>query len=181
MKIRPLILPLLTMLFVGTLLCAEARSGNSALHSKTASGTPSDEACGDTTVFALLDLSRPGLERVARFHTAGDDQAAAQALLEYFRTRRGVVCPDVDLDSVVISADEQRWADEALEHRFFVHSGYQPSFFYGDDIDWQYWPVKDNELRWQLHRMKWWVPMGKAYRRSGDERYATEWCAEYND
>ena len=68
-----------------------------------------------------------------------------------------------------------------MHHRFFVHKGYQPSYFYGDDIDWEYWPVKDNELRWQLHRMKWWVPMGKAYRLSGDERYAAEWCAEYLD
>ena len=29
--------------------------------------------------------------------------------------------------------------------------------------------------------MKWGAPMGKAYRRSGDERYAAEWCAEYLD
>ncbi|WP_300257534.1 heparin-sulfate lyase HepC [uncultured Alistipes sp.] len=133
------------------------------------------------SAFDLLDLARPGLEEVARLHSAGDDAAAAEALLEYFRLRRGIVCPGVVPDSAVISADEQRWADEALDHRFFVHSGYQPSYFYGDDIDWQYWPVRDNELRWQLHRMKWWVPMGKAYRRSGDERYAAEWCAEYLD
>ncbi len=204
MKTSKLLLPLLTLLTLASLRTVDART-----ESRVENGTnpsristecrspiqagfqerpdtaalPENRAgmASDTTVFALLDLSRPGLERVARLHAAGDDQAAAQALLEYFRTRRGVVCPEVDLDSVVISADEQRWADEALEHRFFVHSGYQPSFFYGDDIDWQYWPVKDNELRWQLHRMKWWVPMGKAYRRSGDERYAAEWCAEYLD
>ena len=34
----------------------------------------------DTTVFALLDLTRPGLERVAELHAAGDDKAAAEAL-----------------------------------------------------------------------------------------------------
>lgn len=135
----------------------------------------------DTTVFALLDLTRPGLERVAELHAAGDDKAAAEALLDYYRHRTGVVCPDADPAGITITPEEQRWADEAMEHRFFVHKGYQPSYFYGDDIDWEYWPVKDNELRWQLHRMKWWVPMGKAYRLSGDERYAAEWCAEYLD
>lgn len=135
----------------------------------------------DTTVFALLDLTRPGLERVAELHAAGDDKAAAEALLDYYRRRTGVVCPDADPAGITITPEEQRWADEAMEHRFFVHKGYQPSYFYGDDIDWEYWPVKDNELRWQLHRMKWWVPMGKAYRLSGDERYAAEWCAEYLD
>ena len=135
----------------------------------------------DSTVFALLDLTRPGLEEVARYHAAGNDPAAADALLDYFRNRTSVRCPGVETDAPDITPDEQRWADEALEHRFFVHAGYQPSYFYGDDIDWQYWPVRDNELRWQLHRMKWWAPMGKAYRRSGNERYAAEWCAEYLD
>ena len=99
----------------------------------------------------------------------------------YFRNRTSGPLPGVETDAPTSPPDEQRWADEALEHRFFVHAGYQPSYFYGDDIDWQYWPVRDNELRWQLHRMKWWAPMGKAYRRSGDERYAAEWCAEYLD
>lgn len=138
-------------------------------------------AQADTSVFALLDLARPGLEHVAELHAAGDDTAAAETLLDYYRHRTGVVCPDVDLANITITPDEQRWADEAMEHRFFVHAGYQPSYFYGNDIDWEYWPVKDNELRWQLHRMKWWVPMGKAYRLSGDERYAAEWCTEYLD
>ncbi len=135
----------------------------------------------DTDVFALLDLARPGLERVAALHAAGDDTAAAEALLAYYRARKEVVCPDIDPEHPTLTDEERRWADEALEHRFFVHAGYQPSYFYGDDIDWQYWPVKDNELRWQLHRMKWWLPMGKAYRLTGDERYAAEWCRQYTD
>jgi heparan-sulfate lyase len=89
--------------------------------------------------------------------------------------------PDFDPDTSNITPTEQKWADDALNHVFFVHSGYQPSYFYGDDIDWTYWPVKDNELRWQLHRTKWWVPMGKAWRATHDEKYAREWTAEYVD
>ena len=107
--------------------------------------------------------------------------AADKELLKYFRTRKPVELFGLDLENVKVNKLEQKQADEALEHKFYAHKGYQPSYFYGDDIDWEYWPVKDNELRWQLHRMKWWVPMGKAYRLSGDERYATEWCAEYLD
>lgn len=142
---------------------------------------PTLAAQTDTTLFALLDLERPGLERVAALHNAGDQTAAAEALLDYYRHRTQVASPDVDTLQITITDDEQRWADEGLEHRFFVHTGYQPSYFYGEQIDWQYWPVRDNELRWQLHRTKWWVPMGKAYRLSGDERYAAEWCAQYLD
>ena len=81
-------------------------------------------AQADTSVFALLDLTRPGLERVAELHAAGSDPAAAEALLDYYRRRTGVVSPDVDLANISITPDEQRWADEAMEHRFFVHAGY---------------------------------------------------------
>ncbi|MDE5636545.1 MAG: heparinase II/III family protein [Alistipes sp.] len=135
----------------------------------------------DTAVFSLLSLDRPGMERVAALHDAGDDEAAAAELLHYFRRRSGVTTPFVDTVNIAITDEERRWADEGMEHRFFVHTGYQPSFHYGDDIDWQYWPVHDNELRWQLHRMKWWAPMGKRFRETGDERYAREWMAQYLD
>ena len=95
-------------------------------------------------------------------HEEGKDADAAKALLTYYRHRTNVHHPDItDLSKVKISKQEQKWADDALEHTFFVHKGYQPSFNYGKDINWQYWPVKDNELRWQLHRHKWFTPMGK--------------------
>jgi heparan-sulfate lyase len=132
-------------------------------------------------VFTLLDLNRKGLERVKQLHEAGQDKDAAAALLEYYRKRTGIVHPEVNPASVTITKEEQKMADEALEHRFFAHQGYQPSFFYGKDINWRYWPVKDNELRWQLHRHKWFSPMGKAYRVSKDEKYAREWTLEYMD
>ena len=134
-----------------------------------------------TEAFDLLNLDYPGLEQVKELHEAGRDSAAAVSLLEYYRSRTGIGTPTVNLKKVSISKTEQKWADDALEHTFFVHYGYQPSFNYGEDIDWRYWPVKDNELRWQLHRQKWFVPMGKAYRVSGDEKYAEEWVRQYMD
>ena len=85
------------------------------------------------------------------------------------------------MKKVKINKEQQKWADDALLHTFFVHKGYQPSFNYGEDIDWKYWPVQDNELRWQLHRHKWFTPMGYAYRVSGDEKYAKEWVHQYMD
>lgn len=132
-------------------------------------------------VFSLLNLDYPGLEQVKSLHEKGQDKEAAQALLEYYRKRANVKSPDINLEQLKISKEEQKWADEALEHTFFVHKGYQPSFNYGKDINWQYWPVRDNELRWQLHRHKWFTPMGKAYRLSGDEKYAKEWVFQYID
>lgn len=133
-------------------------------------------------VWDLLELQRPGLEKVQALHRQGDDAGAAVALLDYFRCRENASTPEIpDASTVRIDSVRQRQADEALEHRFFVMDGYQPSYFYGDDIDWKYWPVKDNELRWQLHRHKWFSPMGYAFRTSGDERYAREWARQYLD
>ena len=131
--------------------------------------------------FDLLNLDYPGLEKVKAACSRQKWEAAAQELLNYYRSRTGITHPDIDLKNLIISREEQKWADDALEHTFFVHKGYQPSYNYGKDINWEYWPVKDNELRWQLHRHKWFTPMGKAYRISGDEKYAKEWVHQYMD
>ncbi|MBO8448667.1 MAG: heparinase II/III family protein [Bacteroidetes bacterium] len=135
-----------------------------------------------TEVFDMLDLDWPGLGQVKSLHSEGRDSLAAAALLDYYRSRKDICTPEIqDVSKVKISKTQQKWADEALDHTFYVHDGYQPSFNYGEDIDWQYWPVKDNELRWQLHRHKWFTPMGYAYRVSGDEKYAREWAFQYMD
>ena len=135
----------------------------------------------DAALFACLNLDYPGLEPVAEALCGGDTVQAKNALLLYYRNRTGIQSPDFDPAAAKPTETERRWADDGLEHRFFVHTGYQPSYFYGEDINWEYWPVQDNELRWQLHRMKWWVPMGKCYRATGDEKYAREWCFQYLD
>ena len=133
-------------------------------------------------VFDLLNLDHQGLEKVKTLHSEGKDAEAASALLDYFKGRTGVCTPEIrDIKKVKVTKEQQQWADDALEHTFFVHKGYQPSFNYGEDINWKYWPIKDNELRWQLHRHKWFVPMGRAYRVSGDEKYAIEWTKQYID
>ncbi|NDV79507.1 heparin-sulfate lyase HepC [Dysgonomonas sp. 511] len=135
----------------------------------------------NTEVFNVINLNYEGLSKVKELHAAGKDKEAAAALLDYYRKRQGISHPDVDLNNVKITKEEQKWADDGLKHVFFVHKGYQPSYHYGDDINWQYWPVKDNELRWQLHRTKWWQPMGKAYFITKDEKYAKEWVHQYMD
>lgn len=131
--------------------------------------------------FELLDLDRPGLETVKAMYKKGKMDKAAAALLNYYRQRTGIVDPDINLNNIKVSKRERQWADDALEHTFYVHDGYQPAYNYGKDINWKFWPVKDNELRWQLHRHKWFTPMGKVYRETKDEKYAIEWKEEYLD
>lgn len=132
-------------------------------------------------IFDLLNLDDKGLEQVKKHHEKGNDKQAAAALLDYYRNRTHIHHPEVNVKRIKINDKEKLWATEALEHKFFAHKGYQPSYFYGRDINWEFWPIRDNELRWQLHRHKWWSPMGKVYRLTKNEKYAKEWVLQYRD
>lgn len=136
--------------------------------------------------FDQINLAYPGLEKTNALFLAGKYEAAATQLLSYYRGRTNIRHPEFN------SGEESRFkgksigtanlekADNALEHKFQPHKGY--GFFdYGKDINWQLWPVKDNEVRWQLHRVYWWQSMGLAYRSSGDEKYAKEWVYQFRD
>jgi len=136
-------------------------------------------------LFSRINLKYPGLEKVNQLVSKGDYDSAASALLKYYR-QRNITGPDFNRDDQKknigkkLPENIQKNAEKGMEHLFFVHDGYD-YFDYGKDINWQYWPIKDNEIRWQLHRMYWWEPMGLAYWSSGNEKYAKEWMFQYDD
>lgn len=134
-------------------------------------------------LWASLNLGDPALKNVAQLQKAGKDREALEALTQYFKTRKGIRHPEISsgtpTEEMPSEADIKK-ANDGLQHVLFAHKGYKP-LFYGEDIDWTYWPVKDNELRFQLHRMYWWESMGKVYRFTNDERYAKEWVLQYKD
>ncbi len=131
-------------------------------------------------LYSLLNLDYPGLEKVKEAVQKQNYSKADKELLKYYRTRSSIVNTDLDLENLSIKKNEQRQADESLEHKFYAHKGYE-SYFYGEDIDWRYWPVEDNELRWQLHRHYWFLPLGKAYYLTKDEKYAAALVEHYSD
>ena len=128
-------------------------------------------------VFDLLDLDRPGLEQVKAAYERQQWDQAAQALLKYYRTREGIYMPGQD--SRKASEKDRLWADDALRHTFHVLE--DPVWNYGRDINWQYWPVKDIEMRVQLHRQGWWTSLGRVYCTTGKEKYAREYVFEFRD
>ena len=136
-------------------------------------GTPE----GHKEVFSLLDLERPGLENVKAHCDKGHWNKASAALLEYYRTREDIYIPGQD--DTEASDKDRLWADDALMHTFHVLE--DPVWNYGRNINWQYWPVKDIEMRVQLHRQGWWSSLGKVYRTSGKEKYAREYVREFRD
>ena len=149
-----------------------------------------DNSVIDARVFDVLDLDRPELTAVKALYEADEYYLAAQALLEYYRSRTEVVNPNVNLIAPSITPREQTLADQALkanDYRFYVE-GYaseeKPNSYKkssGSGIDWTLNPSGDREERYRLHRLEWMVPQGKAYRTSLDETYAEEWIAVYGD
>jgi heparan-sulfate lyase len=136
--------------------------------------------------FDILNLNYPGLEKVNKAVLAEKYNEAATTLLEYYRERTSVKHPEFNVadraafaGKPIETADQEK-ADNALLHKFKPHVGYD-FFDYGKDINWQYWPVKDDEIRWQLHRVYWWQSLGLAYRSSGDEKFAKEWVYQFRD
>lgn len=136
--------------------------------------------------FDNINLAYPGLEKVNKLFAEAKYDDAAKELLSYYRNRKNIKHPDFNVGDEArfkgkdIGKANQEKADNALLHKFQPHKGY--GFFdFGKDIDWDYWPIKDNEIRWQLHRVTWWQAMGMAYRVSGDEKYAKEWVFQFRD
>lgn len=128
-------------------------------------------------VFDIINLNYHGLENVRNKYLDNDTIGAKEELLRYFRNK---IDKKNKGKSYAISSSDQKKADNALEHKFYAMGSY-PSYFYGKDIDWTYWPVKDHELRFQLHRFGWFVPLGKAYQVTKDEKYAKALIFQYKD
>ena len=134
-------------------------------------------------LLSRLDLSWPELADVSA--SAADPEAAAKALLEYYRMRTSVKHPvDRALKKSSLGnyagAQTVKEADNALKHIFVGQPAYPPHFC-GDDIDWGTRPVPDNEWVFQLNRMGFWSSMAQAYWHTGDEKYAEEWVAQFSD
>ncbi|PWJ58061.1 heparan-sulfate lyase [Dyadobacter jejuensis] len=105
----------------------------------------------------------------------------AEQLLEYYKNRKHIKHPiNSGSDRGMIAEKELKYANDALAHIFVGQPSYPPHFC-GDDINWNSRPVPDNEWVWQLNRMYFWDAMGKVYAKTGDERYAKEWCSQLVD
>ena len=144
----------------------------------------------NTNVFDIINLNYPGLEKVKEFYETGEYYYAANALLEYYRTRTNVTNPNLSLINVTISEADQTKADYALEdYRFHVNNFYEDqetlkpySLKKDGTINWTFSPEgASDEYQKQLHRHQWFIPQAKAYRISGNEKYIQSWIEVYNN
>ena len=163
---------------------------------------PGDTVGIDTTVFALLDLSRPELSDVKMFYESGDVYSAADYLLRYYRQRQ-VVNPFVSLLAApYVSSEAYSIADQATSeggYQFRVSDFNESTDGAGNKV-WYSFAVRDAKgnvigLNWditssmptdlefssQLHRHQWMLPQAKAYKATGNEKYVQAWIDVYFD
>ena len=149
----------------------------------------------DESVFALLNLDYPGLEKVKSSYEEEDMYMAAYYLLEYYRSRTEVYNSNPDLVNPTLTVAEKRIADQALEGRFYVKYGGVESvdevtgietywsFLDADgNVDWTYLPQGvdyKSEFSYQKNRHQWMIPQAKAYRATGNEDYFNNWIDSY--
>jgi hypothetical protein len=139
----------------------------------------------DDDLFAGLDLAWPGLDRVATAVAAHDRPAARRALAEYYRHRQKplyYIAAGEKANPKPAHPDVSR-GERALRHEF-ESIGYRHTF--GPAIDWHFDKTAEpgskyapnNEWTWQLNRHAEWLALSRAYRDTGDEKYAREFVAE---
>lgn len=138
---------------------------------------------GARKLLSRLDLNRSGLEEVRKH--ADNPSLAIDALLSYYRSRSGfkhLIDREQRKAMRGKCADEATLerANDALKHILIGQRAY-PAYYCGDDINWGFRPVPDNEWVWQLNRMGFWDDLALAYWHTGDERYAHEWALQLVD
>lgn len=141
----------------------------------------------ENTSLRLL-LQRLDIEKLPKefqLPVIDEERSNADVLLNYFRTRDNVRHPIRREDrkvskGITASKADLKIADDALQHIFVGQPAY-PGFFCGEDIDWGFRPVPDNEWVWQLNRMTFWDAMGGMYWHTGDEKYAVAWAEQMMD
>lgn len=143
-------------------------------------------------VFELLNLDYPGLEQVKSHYLAEDYHSAANALVEYYRTR-SVVNPEEVLSERRMYNEDKRIAQQALEHRFCVRRGYwyesvngtEYTYYDFDDengkINWSFVLPGAGQENYQMHWHQWFKYLAWAQYLTGDDKYFNCWKEVYSD
>lgn len=134
-----------------------------------------------------LLLDRLNVDHIPLVRDRINDEINQQekALLNYFQSRKNIHHWVNRADRTryvenIASKTDLELADDALKHIFVGQPAY-PRFFCGEDINWGFCPVPDNEWVWQLNRMNFWNAMGRVYWHTADEKYAQAWCEQLID
>ena len=156
---------------------------------------PTKNALINPRLFDVVDIYADGMSQVRSLYQEGYVYEAAQALLEYYRTRTSVVNPYVDMSSTSYTSSARNIADQALKengYRFYVKGYKEGTTSDGKDryysfmdssggIDWEYLPVTETQFKVQKHRHQWIEYQASVYWGTKDEKYVRSFMEVYSD
>ena len=144
-------------------------------------------------MFEIINLDYPGLQTVKDEYSKKHYANAADALLKYFRERKNVTNPELNLTSDVLTNEQYRIADQAIEHRFAVKNsswyesvnGSAYTYWDFDDakgkINWEFEAPGAGSEFYQKHWHAWFTLQGRAFNITKDEKYFDSWKEVYSD
>lgn len=156
---------------------------------------PVKNALINPRLFEVIDIQADDMSDVRSLYEEGYVYEAAQALLEYYRTRTSVVNPYVNLSSTSYTSSAKNIADQALKengYRFYVKGytdgttsdGMEQYYSFQDasgGINWEYLPVTETQFKTQKHRHQWIEPQASVYWVTKDEKYVKSFMEVYSD
>ena len=156
---------------LGVLLCS------SIIGIARPSATISDEQ-----FFNALNYNIGGLEIVKKCVDLHDYQAAKKHYVDYLKHRKNVSWyfdwrnKDTESSQIWVKMDE---ADRYSKNELLSCGTWHQ---FGDTVNWLLNPTNNNynEWTWQLNRHHVWVTLGKAYWKTGDEKYARSFVTQLN-
>ena len=140
----------------------------------------------DQDFFEALDLSRSELTAVKKAVDAKDWAGAKKAFAEHIRSRKKPVWfsdwknrsepqdRDAEVELVRVGDRAVKNVDLDRAGRVVVNklTSCNVEQDFGSEINWELNPINYKEWTWQLSRHPFWVTLGQAYWKTGDEKYA---------
>ncbi|MDD6472162.1 MAG: heparinase II/III family protein [Bacteroidales bacterium] len=125
----------------------------------------------DAEFFESLNLNYPGLLAVKEDVAAGDLEKAKKDFVAYLRARP-VNFDWRDADNANAKKDYNEAEVEKVVANNLIACGIRNQF--GETVDWMANPTELQycEWTWQLGRHPYWTQLGKAYKATGNEKYA---------
>ena len=159
---------------------------------------PTGEEVLDSSLFKVINLSYPGLEKAEQAYNEGKLLESVKQILEYYRNRSNVINPLINVLSPSFTANEKNIADQATRDggwRFYIRNYSESTdsdtgldLYYsfatdGGSINWDYAPagMQEQEFFYQKHRHQWMITQAKLYRATGEEKYIEAWKYAYGD
>ncbi|MCX7038168.1 MAG: alginate lyase family protein [Spirochaetes bacterium] len=127
-------------------------------------------------LLSRMDFALPSLESAEASRQDASVERVADRIVDHFRRRTSPVYLFGEADLGLFTDKEiVKEANEICNHLLLGHT-------FSGEIDWRFnatdTSTRDSEWTWSLSRHSFWIPLARAYRMTGDEKYAREFVCQ---